>query len=223
MDNVKRWCTRIPSGRGSAFIARCHPKHCQRRCLRRLMNSCACVGQAAVCAASFDLHAKSPRRYTTTPISCAIPDLSPRRFYDAGYRAARLCAEKLVERNTYTWRGVPCDDRPASGYNTQRDVSAPSAEGCQNGGARTLADYSIFQMQPWLDVRQAVCSRCDCRVQGASGRVRSTLATESRRCGPHGSRAPSIEDIIRTARHMLAANRCCWLTSPIPPRRGSWR
>lgn len=113
------------------------------------------LGRHAVIATSYDLHANITEKiYDNTDIICGYLTYPHVDFYGAGYRAAKLCARMLSgkEHTHIAWCSVPMIV-PASGYNTSSGVFSElvnkAKKMVQDG---LLIDYSIFQMQPWLDV-----------------------------------------------------------------------
>lgn len=164
------------------------------------------LGKRAVVSASFDLHGNITEKiYDNADFVCGYLTYPHVDFYDAGYRAARLCAEKLVgkEHLYMAWCSLPMIE-PASGYNTQEGCFGSLVQkAVKMVDARTLADYSIFQMQPWLDVRQggsAVVAIAESKAQAVE--CVQALATEFK--AMRDLMVPelhSIEDIIRTAEH----------------------
>lgn len=127
---------------------------CEDVCGKLLSEIRAVVGDEAVIAASCDMHANATdlmlekadfiSGYLTYPHT---------DYYDVGRRAARLAIRRLQgEDVTIAAVRVPMIV-PASGYTTLQgnyktfvdDAKALIADG-------TLLDFSVFQMQPWLDV-----------------------------------------------------------------------
>ncbi len=127
---------------------------CEDVCGKLLSEIRAVVGDDTVIAASCDMHANATdlmlekadfiSGYLTYPHT---------DYYDVGRRAARLAIRRLKgEDVTIAAVRVPMIV-PASGYTTLQgnyktfvdDAKALIADG-------TLLDFSVFQMQPWLDV-----------------------------------------------------------------------
>lgn len=113
------------------------------------------LGNQVAIAASFDLHANITEKiYKNADIICGYLTYPHVDFYGVGFRAAKLCANKLKNNEEYfmAWCSIPMIV-PASGYSTSTGVfSELSQKARRMVSDGLLCDYSIFPMQPWLDV-----------------------------------------------------------------------
>ncbi|MBQ4424350.1 MAG: M81 family metallopeptidase [Lachnospiraceae bacterium] len=116
------------------------------------------VGPEVVIAASYDMHANITEKILkNTDVCCGYQTYPHRDTYETGYRAARLGIAKIQNRNAFVTAAVTVPMIvPASGYT--------SDAGCFHGVLEMghhwvregkLLDFSVFQMQPWLDVSPA--------------------------------------------------------------------
>ncbi len=115
------------------------------------------VGPDAVIAASADLHANITRRMVeNADFICGFHTYPHTDYYETGVRAAKLALARLQrkEKLHLVRVGIPMIV-PANGYAT---LEGPFAELMKFGqslvSSNQLADFSIFMMQPWLDVAE---------------------------------------------------------------------
>ena len=112
------------------------------------------VGEDTVIAASCDLHANVTERMMRAADCISgyrtYPHLD---FYDTGRRAAGLAVRKLKGLPAVTgWTTVP-QIAPAHAYTTtDGGLKALMEYGFSLENAGEILDFSVFQMQPWLDV-----------------------------------------------------------------------
>lgn len=115
------------------------------------------AGKDTVIAASLDLHANvTEKMHRSADFLCGYLTYPHVDVYETGVRAARLAVNAMRGgKRMYVARACVPMIAPACGYTTNAaplksvvdQAKALVAEG-------VLADYSIFQMQPWLDVKQ---------------------------------------------------------------------
>ena len=133
------------------------------------------LGPDAVISASYDLHANITRRiFDNSDYACGYLTYPHVDFYETGYRAGKLAAKALLEKKKLrmAWCPVPMIE-PASGYSTEKEPMAAVVRKARKMVKDGLIeDYSIFEMQPWLDVKEGgsavvaigpsaeVCARC---------------------------------------------------------------
>lgn len=127
---------------------------CEDVCGLILSEVRAVVGEETVIAASCDMHANcTDLMLEKANFICGYLTYPHMDYYEVGCRAARLALRRLQgEAVTIAAVRVPMIV-PASGYTTLKgsfkafvdDAKALVADG-------TLLDFSVFQMQPWLDV-----------------------------------------------------------------------
>lgn len=119
------------------------------------------VGTDAVIAVSLDLHANVTRKMVlNADFLCGYHTYPHVDFYDTGIRAARLCLAGIKkERPLYKQYATIPMIVPASGFTT---LDGPFAELMEYGeslvDSNELFDFSVFQMQPWLDVEEGASS-----------------------------------------------------------------
>lgn len=116
------------------------------------------VGPDVVIAASYDMHANiTPAVLENSDVCCGYqtyPHVDP---YETGYRAAKLGLMKIRDRRAFVNAAVRVPMiLPCAGYSSHegilRDVLELGHEYVRQG---TLLDFTVFQMQPWLDVKIA--------------------------------------------------------------------
>lgn len=112
------------------------------------------VGDGVVIAISCDLHANITKKVVhNVDIICGYQTYPHEDYFETGYRTAKLGIKRLTDNRIYTaYLSIPMIV-PASGYTTQygglRQLIEYAASKVSDG---ELYDFSIFQMQPWLDV-----------------------------------------------------------------------
>jgi microcystin degradation protein MlrC len=115
------------------------------------------VGEAVVMAASCDLHGNvTEKMIKNLDIVCGYHTYPHKDFFETGYRAGKLGMEYLLgKKKPHMVRVMIPMIVPASGYTT---ISGPFSELMAYGESLVkegkLFDFSIFQMQPWLDVAE---------------------------------------------------------------------
>ena len=112
------------------------------------------VGEETVIAASCDLHANVTERMMRAADCISGYQTYPHLdFYNTGRRAALLAMRKLQGKSTMTaWTTLP-QIAPAHGYTATRGgLKQLMDRGHTLVEAGEIIDFSIFQMQPWLDV-----------------------------------------------------------------------
>lgn len=113
------------------------------------------IDQLAVISISLDLHANVTKKMIkNADFICGYHTYPHIDYYQTGYRAAKLGIEKIVGKNkSHMVRvGIPMIV-PANSYTTMEGpFSELMAYGENLVTKGTLTDFSIFQMQPWLDV-----------------------------------------------------------------------
>ena len=113
------------------------------------------VGTDAVIAFSLDLHANvTGKMVRNADFLCGYHTYPHVDFYDTGTRAAKLCLAGIKKHRPLYKKYVTIPMIvPASGFTT---LDGPFAGLMEHGESLVdsggLADFSIFQMQPWLDV-----------------------------------------------------------------------
>ena len=116
-----------------------------------------CVGKNTIIAASMDLHANVTRRmYENADFLCGYQTYPHVDVYETGARAARLAVRTMKQGKTmHMARSLVPMIVPACGYSTGEEPLKSLLKEAkvlvENG---ELEDYSIFHMQPWLDVKE---------------------------------------------------------------------
>ncbi len=115
------------------------------------------LGPKAVICASYDLHANITKKiFDNSDFVCGYLTYPHIDFYETGYRAAKFAALKLLGKaeNHMAWCPVPMIE-PASGYSTEKEpLSSIVLKAKKMVADGLIEDYTIFQMQPWLDVKE---------------------------------------------------------------------
>ena len=116
------------------------------------------VGDTPVIAISTDLHANvTEQMINTADVICGYHTYPHVDLFETGYRAASLgiqCIQKSSVRPVMAWCSAPMIV-PASVYNTNEGPFSElihEAEKKQKEGE--YLDFSIYQMQPWMDVEK---------------------------------------------------------------------
>ena len=164
----------------------------------------AMVGEDTVIAASADLHANVTERMMRAADFISGYQTYPHLDqFETGYRAASLAVRRLQgESVRMAWTALP-QMAPASGYTTETGglkrlmdrAHALVAEG-------RIVDFSIFQVQPWLDVN---CSGSAVVVAAADEETAKAVADDlaaeefTLREELQGSRLWTIEETVRAA------------------------
>lgn len=107
-------------------------------------------------AVSHDMHAKvTDRMLRNADIICGYQTYPHLDFYETGYRAAKLLMEKLNGSEAKMAAvAVPLLIPPA-GYTTQEEpFKSLITMGDEMVSSGQIQDYSIFPVQPWLDIAE---------------------------------------------------------------------
>ena len=112
------------------------------------------VGPEVIISASCDLHGNiTEKMVRNADYICGYLTYPHLDHYEVGYRAARLAIERINGRPLKMARVTIPMMAPAHGYSTTRgglkNLMDRAHALVKNG---TIADFSIFQVQPWLDV-----------------------------------------------------------------------
>lgn len=115
------------------------------------------VGQDTVISVSLDLHANvTQRMYDSADFLCGYHTYPHVDIYRTGVRAAKLAVRAMKEGTTfYMARSLVPMVVPACGYSTEEEpLKTLMMEADMLVAKGELSDYSIFHMQPWLDVEE---------------------------------------------------------------------
>jgi len=113
-----------------------------------------------VIAAAFDLHANITEKVLrNADVICGYQTYPHLDYYQTGYRAAKLGMELLEGKRIHKAAAEIAILIPPAGYNNR---TGPFKEVIDAGEAMVaegrIRDYSVFPVQPWLDVAN-ICSR----------------------------------------------------------------
>ena len=118
------------------------------------------VGPDVVMAASCDLHANTtPQMLAAADIICGYQTYPHVDFYETGYRAASLGMRKLAGESVCLAATTIPMMTPPAGYTTQAEPFKSVVDYAKSLVADgTLQDYTIFNVQPWLDIDTIGCT-----------------------------------------------------------------
>jgi len=112
------------------------------------------VGPKVVIAVSFDLHANvTSKIMENADFVCGYQTYPHLDFFQVGYRAAMLMADQAEGKRLVTVCAAIPMMAPAHGYTTRRGrLALLMQQGKDMEEAGRIRDYSVFQVQPWLDI-----------------------------------------------------------------------
>ncbi|MBQ9392993.1 MAG: M81 family metallopeptidase [Oscillospiraceae bacterium] len=115
------------------------------------------LGKDAVIACAFDLHGAITRRIVEqSDVITGYWTYPHVDQFETGYRAAMLAVRAAKGERLHMAAAFLPMLQPASGYSTETLPLRPVMEGLKERLARgEIADFSAFQMQPWLDIADA--------------------------------------------------------------------
>lgn len=114
------------------------------------------VGQEVVIAASCDLHANVTERMArAADFVCGYQTYPHLDYFEVGYRPAMLMARKIKGEPVKMVRAAVPMMAPAHGYSTTHgELRALMERAKEMVNSGRILDFSIFQVQPWLDVEK---------------------------------------------------------------------
>ena len=114
------------------------------------------VGQEVVIAASCDLHANVTERMArAADFVCGYQTYPHLDYFEVGYRPAMLMARKIKGKPVKMVRAAVPMMAPAHGYSTTHgELRALMERAKEMVNSGRILDFSIFQVQPWLDVEK---------------------------------------------------------------------
>lgn len=129
---------------------------CQDVCGAILKEVRRLLGDEIVVTTSYDLHGNiTPQIVKYADFVCGYQTYPHMDVYEVGYRAARLGIRKLQGETIHMACGWVPMLQPASGYTTAEGPLKKVFDLFHQEVARQrLEDFSLFQMQPWLDVSE---------------------------------------------------------------------
>lgn len=162
------------------------------------------VGEKTPISSSFDLHAniteKVVKNLNFVTGYQTYPHLD---FFETGYRSAQRMAEYLEGYITKTAYVALPQIAPAHAYTTSSGNLAKlmeKAKAYKDSGV--IIDYNIFQVQPWLDVKEIHSTIVVCaKTEEDAGRVATELAKDefALREELQGTPLISVEGVIQKA------------------------
>ena len=163
------------------------------------------VGQKAAIAVSLDLHGNVTRKMMeNADFVCGYQTYPHLDLYEVGFRAARLLADRLEGRPLVTVRAAIPMIAPPHGYTTTRGSLHELMErGHALVRAGQIADFSVFQAQPWLDVSElasTVVVTADSREAAVKAARELTAMEFALRHELQGEKLWSVEQVIQAAR-----------------------
>lgn len=164
------------------------------------------VGSDVVIAASCDLHANVTRRMAAAAdYICGYQTYPHLDFYRVGSRAATLLADRLEGRQMKMAHVTVPVMASAHAYTTERGgLKALMDKGHEMVAQGRLADFSIFQVQPWLDVKEigsAVLTVAEDEETAVSAARELALGNFALREELQGERLWTIEEVVDAARN----------------------
>lgn len=112
------------------------------------------VGEKVVMAASCDLHANAtPKMLQNADIICGYQSYPHVDFYETGYRAASLGMRKLAGESVCLAATTLPVMTPPAGYTSREEPFKSVIDyGKSLIADGTLQDFTVFNVQPWLDI-----------------------------------------------------------------------
>ena len=114
------------------------------------------VGGKTIIAATSDLHGNITDKFAgCCDIICGYQTYPHLDHYETGYRAGKLAVAMAQGKALKTVRVTLPMMAPAHGYTTDSGaLKALMDKGHKLVKERKIADFSVFQVQPWMDVRE---------------------------------------------------------------------
>lgn len=112
------------------------------------------AGEKVIISASCDMHANvTEKMVKNADYICGYLTYPHADFYGTGYRAAKIGMMRINGKHPVMVRAFIPMIVPASGYSTlDGEYAALMQKGAEYVKSGKLIDYSVFQMQPWMDV-----------------------------------------------------------------------
>ena len=114
------------------------------------------VGTEKPIAVSHDLHAKvTEKMLRNADVVCGYHTYPHLDFYETGYRAAKLLMEKLAgSKAKMATVAMPILIPPAGYTTTEEPFKSLITMGDEMVASGKIQDYSVFAVQPWLDIEE---------------------------------------------------------------------
>lgn len=165
----------------------------------------AWVGPEIIISASCDLHANVTKKMiVNSDFICGYQTYPHLDHFSVGCRAARLACDKLEGRHLFNARVTLPVMAPAhANSTTQGNLKALMEKGQSLVAAGEIVDFSIFQVQPWLDVHEiASCVVITAEDAEISIEYAKKFSHElyQLRFEIQGNKLSSIDDVVEVAR-----------------------
>ena len=163
------------------------------------------VGNGVPITASFDLHANITEKIARNiDLICSFQKYPHLDVFETGYRSIKMLGEYFKDNSVKTYRVTIPMIASASGYTTDtKELKALMDKGRALVDSGDILDFSILQVQPWLDVPEMASTVI---VIGKNEQTAKKIAGElalgefSLREKLQGENLLSVEEIIEKAR-----------------------
>ncbi|MBR2406390.1 MAG: M81 family metallopeptidase [Clostridia bacterium] len=184
------------------------------------------VGETAVVTASCDLHANvTERMLCAADHICGYQTYPHLDFYEVGCRAATLAARAVEGESLVTVRAAVPMMAPAHAYTTNTPaLKAVMDRGHALVSGGDIADFSVFQVQPWLNVAKlasTVLVTAATEEQAAAVASELVNAAFALREVLQGEPLMTIEEVIQTARANTTGKPVVLVDSADSPNAGA--
>ena len=118
------------------------------------------AGEDKIIAASYDLHANiTAKSLRCADVICGYQSYPHVDFYETGYRAASLGMRKLMGKPVKLAAATIPMMTPPAGYTSLEEPFKSIIDyGKSLVASGTLLDFSVFNVQPWLDISMIGCT-----------------------------------------------------------------
>lgn len=184
------------------------------------------VGETCVVSASFDLHANVTEKIMkNADLVCGYQAYPHLDLYQTGYRSAKLLLARLNGKPLKTVRVAIPMIAPAHGYTTTQGKLLQLTERAQAlVKSGTIADYTIFQAQPWLDAKELASTVVVvAEEESVAKTIAEDLAKEefSIRKDLLGAPLMSVEEVIERAKINTTGKPVVLVDSADSPNAGA--
>ena len=164
------------------------------------------VGEEMPITASFDLHANITEKIArNVDFICAFQKYPHLDIFETGYRSIKVLGEYFRDNRVKTYRTTIPMIASASGYTTDtKELKALMERGHEYVKQGKILDFSIFQVQPWLDVQEMYSSVIVIgKDEGIAKEITKELAIGEFEIKEklQGEKFLTIEEIIEKARN----------------------
>lgn len=184
------------------------------------------VGEDMPISASFDLHANITEKILRNVDFISGYQMYPHLdMFETGYRAAERLVERLQGKSQVTVRVALPQIAPAHAYTTSSGnllKLMDKAKGYKESGE--IIDYNVFQVQPWLDVKNIASTVVICaETEEVAKRVATELAKEefALRKELLGSPLYTVEEVVQKALYNASGKPIVLVDSADSPNAGA--